>query len=143
MKTKVFFMLCLLLCVGLTQLSAQTLQKGDVVAIRVYTLTLKPDVTMNQVLDFWINKYNPEFEKCYPGLKIFVLSGDRGEKKNQFGELWYFESLKVRDKYFPIEGDTTSTAFDKAAAKKLKPLNDEWGKFLLTGPSVYTDWVIK
>jgi len=56
MKTKVFFMLCLLLCVGLTQLSAQTLQKGDVVAIRVYTLTLKPDVTMNQVLDFWINK---------------------------------------------------------------------------------------
>jgi hypothetical protein len=69
MKTKVFFMLCLLLCVGLTQLSAQTLQKGDVVAIRVYTLTLKPDVTMNQVLDFWINKYNPEFEKCYPGLK--------------------------------------------------------------------------
>ncbi len=121
----------------------QNLQKGAVVAIRVYTLTLKPDVTMNQCLDFWINKYNPEFEKCYPGLKIFVLGGDRGEKKNQIGELWYFDSVKLRDKYFPSPDDTTSTEFDKAATKRLKPLSDEWSKYVLSGTSVYTDWIIK
>jgi hypothetical protein len=143
MKTKTLLCLCLFIGIGLTQLSAQTLQKGAVVAIRTYTFTLKPDVKMNQLLDFWINKYDPEFEKCYPGLKIFVLSGDRGEKKNQFGELWYFESVKVRDKYWATEGDTTSTDFDKAATKKLKPLNDEWDKFVSAAPSVYTDWIIK
>jgi hypothetical protein len=65
----------------MTQLSAQTLKKGAVIAIRNYTFTLQPDVTMNQCLDFWTNKYIPACEKNYPGTRLFLLSGDRGEKK--------------------------------------------------------------
>jgi len=69
----------------------------------------------------WINKYNPEFEKCYPGLKYLCLAVIEEKRKIQIGELWYFDSVKLRDKYFPNPDDTTSTEFDKTAAKRLKP----------------------
>lgn len=38
-----------------------------------YTYALKPDVTLNQWMDYYINKYIPEMEKNYPGVKEFVL----------------------------------------------------------------------
>jgi hypothetical protein len=144
MKTKTFLLLCLLLGIGLTQLSAQTLKKGAVIAINTYTFTLKPEVTINQFMDFFVNKYIPEFEKNYPGVKEFLLYGNRGEKKNQIGVLEYFESIAVRDKYYPVENDTTMSVVVKAAEEKMKAINEEEGKFFVgDGTRVYTDWVIK
>jgi hypothetical protein len=144
MKTKTFLLLCLLLGIGLTQLSAQTLKKGAVIAINTYTFTLKPEVTINQFMDFFVNKYIPEFEKNYPGVKEFLLYGNRGEKKNQIGVLEYFESIAVRDKYYPVENDTTMSVVVKAAEEKMKAINEEQGKFFVgDGIRVYTDWVIK
>jgi hypothetical protein len=144
MKTKTFLLLCLLLGFSMTQLSAQTLKKGAVIAINTYTFTLKPDVTMNQFIDFFVNKYIPEFEKNYPGVKEFLLYGNRGEKKNQIGVLEYFESIAVRDKYYPVENDTTMSVVVKAAEEKMKAINEEQGKFFVgDGIRVYTDWVIK
>jgi len=144
MKTRTFLLLCLLLGFSLSPLSAQTLKKGAVIAVNTYTFVLNPDVTMNQFLDFYINKYIPEFEKNYPGVKEFVLSGNRGEKKNQIGVIDYFESIAVRDKYYPIENDTTLSAAVKAAEEKMKTVNMEMSKFFLPGSArVYTDWLIK
>ena len=143
MKTKTFLLLFLLLGFFITQLSAQTLKKGAVIAVSSYTFTLNPDVTMNQFMDFYINKHIPEYEKNYPGIKIFLLSGSRGEKKNQIGSLEYFESQAVRDKYFPVEDGTTMTDAVKAAEEKLKPINDETMKFVSDAKRVYTDWIIK
>jgi len=144
MKTRTFLLLCLLLGFSLSPLSAQTLKEGAVIAVNTYTFVLNPDVTMNQFLDFYINKYIPEFEKNYPGVKEFVLSGNRGEKKNQIGVIDYFESIAVRDKYYPIENDTTLSAAVKAAEEKMKTVNMEMSKFFLPGSArVYTDWLIK
>lgn len=70
MKTKRLILLCLLSCIGLLQLPAQTLQKGAVLAIKNFNLILQPDITMNQFLDFYKNKQIPEFEKCFPGVKL-------------------------------------------------------------------------
>ena len=63
MKTKAFFLLCLFLAFSVSQLSAQTLKKGAVVAVGVYEMTLNPDVSMNQFIDFYNNKYVPELDK--------------------------------------------------------------------------------
>jgi len=99
---------------------------------------------MKQFIDFYVNKYIPEFEKNYPGVKEFLLSGDRGEKKNQIGVIDYFESVAVRDKYYPIENDTTMSAAVKVAGEKMKAINEDAGKFFLPGSTrVYTDWLIK
>jgi hypothetical protein len=147
MKTKTVIMLFLFIGFGFAQLSAQTLKKGTVIGIKTYNFTLQPDVTMNQCLDFWINKYNPEVEKCYPGVKIFVMGADRGEKKNQFAEVVYIESVKLRDKYWPSETDTAYaklSEFERNANKKLKPFDEEWAKLVLPGASLEsTDWIIK
>lgn len=143
MNTKTLMLLCLFICIGFTQLFAQTLKKGAVVAVSTYTITLNPDVTMNQFLDFYINKYIPEMEKNYPGIKEFVLSGDRGENKNQIGIITYFESVAVRDKYYPVENGTTSSDAVKVAEEKMKPLNDEASKLVVDAKRVYTDWIIK
>lgn len=144
MKTKTFLLLCLLLGFSFTQLSAQTLKKGAIVCTNTYTFTLNPDVTMNQFLDFYLNKYIPEFEKNYPGIKTYLLWGDRGEKKTQIGFLDVYESVAVRDKYYPIENDTTMTEVVKMATEKMKVINQEMSKFFIGGGvRTYTDWVIK
>jgi hypothetical protein len=144
MKTKTLFLLCLLLGIATTQLFSQTLKKGAVIAVNTYTFTLKPDVKMDQFIDFYVNKYIPEFEKNYPGVKEFLLTGNRGEKKNQIGVIDYFESVAIRDKYYPIENDTTMNAVVKAAEEKMKSVNEEVGKFFVPGSTrVYTDWLIK
>jgi hypothetical protein len=143
MKAKTLSLLFMFMCIGLIQLSAQTFQKGAVLAVSVYTLTLNPDVTMNQFLDFYKSKYIPEFEKNNPGVKEFVLSGNRGDNKNQFGIMDVFESVAVRDKYYPIENDTATSAAAKTAQMKMKVLNDEFGKYILDAKRAYTDWIIK
>jgi hypothetical protein len=143
MKTRTLLLLCLLMGFPTTQLSAQTLKKGAVIAVNTYTFTLNPDVTMNQFLDFYTNKYIPEYEKNYPGVKEYVLWGDRGEKKNQIGVMDIFESVAVRDKYYPTEGSEGSDVA-KAAQEKMNAINGEVGKFFLSGGiRTYTDWIIK
>jgi hypothetical protein len=140
MKKLVLITACILLA-GFT--FGQTLKKGEIVAVNSYSFTLNPDVTMNQFRDFYLNKYIPEYEKNYHGVKVFLLNGDRGEKKNQLGALILFESAAVRNKYYPIENDTTMSAAVKAAEEKMKPVNDEMNKLVIDGSRVYTDWLIK
>lgn len=78
---KLLFVAAIILFTG--TVFGQTLQKGAALAIRNFTIILNPDVTMNQFLDFYINKCIPEFEKNYPGTKEFILSGNmRREKKS-------------------------------------------------------------
>ena len=119
----------------------QALQKGNLVGTHVMTVSLQSSVSMDQFIKFYKTKYIPAFEKNYPGVKIFMLIGDRGEKKNQIGEILYFESVKVRDKYWPVED--TSSDFEKAAAEKMKPIDEEFRKLVVDITNDYTDWVIK
>lgn len=144
MKTKTIFLLCLFLGMGMTQLSAQTVAKGAVVAVGIYEMTLNPDVSLNQFLDFYNNKYLPEWEKSWPGVKQHLMIADRGENKNKFGAILIFESVAVRDKYYPVaDANTTSDAYD-AATEKMKVMNAELNKFVVSGTrTTYTDWVIK
>jgi hypothetical protein len=80
-------------------------------------MILNPDVSMNQFLDFYINKYIPEFEKNFPGVKEYLMVGDRGENKNKIGGILVFESLAVRDKYYPKE-DGAESEIATAVTKK-------------------------
>lgn len=72
MKTKAFLMIFMFLGIGLTHLSAQTLKKGSVVAMSTFTVTLKPNVTMDQFIDFYNNKYIPANDKAYPGTRLYL-----------------------------------------------------------------------
>jgi len=139
MKKLVFITILFLLTIAV---SGQTLKKGALVVVDSYELTLKPDVTLNQFIDFYLNKYIPEFEKNYPGTKVYLLYGDRGEHKNQIGVAMICESVEIRDKYWPKE-DGESSELAKAAEAKMAPINEEAGKYMLDAKRKYTDWIVK
>ena len=118
----------------------QTLKKGSLVSVHVYTINLDPDVTMNQFKAFYTNKLIPVIEKNFPGMKIFPVTGIRGEDENKLGWFYFFESEEVRDKYFKEDGGRTELG--AAAFKKLKPTLTELQK-LGTSTSKYTDWLLE
>lgn len=112
----------------------QTLQKGSILALRTDAPTLNPGVTMDQYVNFMIDRFAPELEKLYPGTKVLILKGDRGEQKGEYAMLIYVESEKAREKLFGAEDDETQS--------KLLPLLEELGEIaVLSGK--YTDWVVQ
>lgn len=135
---KLLVITALVMFVGIT--FGQELKKGAVLAIRNSTsMVLKPDVTMNQYLDVLMNKWAPEMEKLFPGTKMFMLKGDRGELANGYAWVWYFESEKLRGKYFGTEGNMTDPVLREKMMKLMEILN----KYAVdTGMKNYTDWIV-
>jgi hypothetical protein len=88
-----------------------------------------------------LKKYVPEYEKNFPGSKMYILSGDRGEKKDQIGFMWFFESVKVRDRYYPNESDFSDAA--QLAWGKMDAISEEEAKYAVTFARIYTDWILK
>ena len=117
----------------------QTLQKGIVISSHTLKITLDPDVTMNQYLDFLKNKMMPEMEKHFPGSEMFLLKGFRGEQDNEYSFFWIFENMETHLKYWDHEGQATELG--QAAIEKMGPTREEIRK-LGQGPIIYTDWVI-
>ncbi len=118
----------------------QTLQKGNLIGVHVMTIDLKPGVTMDQFKEFYVNSYIPAFEKELPGCKLFLLEGIRGENKDSFGLLFYFNSVKDRNKYFNEDGSNSALA--QKASDNLAPVTEEMNK-LGTATTKYTDWIIQ
>ena len=74
------------------------------------------------------------------GLKIEVLRGDRGERKNRYILVWQFESVALRDRFFPTEGGWgISPAFD-GVWKQLKPVMEKFNRYARIDGG-YTDYV--
>jgi hypothetical protein len=140
MKTKTFFLLGILTVIGLTQLSAQSLQKGNLLGIHVRTITLQTNVTMEKYLDFYMNQYIPEYEKNYPGVKVYVIKGIRGENENSIGLLFLLQSMEVRDKYWPQKDVNSELA--QEAAKRMQPIVEELRKLGTGAETSQTDWII-
>jgi len=136
---KILIITALILIAGVA--FGQTIKKGSIIAIRIMTVNLQPDVTMDQYRDFLVNKYFPEFEKNFPGIKRFCMVADRGEHMNRIASLYYFESEDVRDKYWPKEDVATTMAEEGMA--KMEEINKELDTYRKNVAVNYTDWVIQ
>ena len=134
---KLFIITALLLFAGLA--FGQTLKKGAVVVVNTWEVTLQPDATMNQFLDI-AKKYAAAFEQAYPGTKMFVMKGDRGEYKYKVCTLIFFDSVELRDKYWPTEDE--NGPFDEAATEIFAPVMEEGSKIVIDSQSESTDWLI-
>jgi len=118
----------------------QPLQKGGILGVHHITITLNPGVTMDQYLDFFNNKMIPEFERHFDGWKGFTVKGNKGENVNEYGMVWYIESVKDYTNYYKNDGGLTDEG--EAATEKSQPIVDELEK-LGTWTSTFTDWVIQ
>ena len=135
---KLIIAAALILLVGTT--IGQTLQKGSIIGVHHMTISLNPDVTMNQFLDVFKNEWIPEAEKQLDGWKAFIVKGNKGEHKNEYGLVWYIESVEDRDKYYDDEGNLNEAG--KVGIEKMREVDEKLEK-LGTWSSKYTDWVIQ
>jgi hypothetical protein len=117
----------------------QTLQKGNTVVTQVLNVDLKPDVSIDQWMEFYISKVIPEIDKHYTGATAYLTKGIRGEHKNSLGLIVVFESKKERDKFF--NEDDSPTELGIKAGEKLSPVLDELNK-LGTHTRTYSVWVV-
>ena len=135
---KLLVITALLLFAGIA--FGQIVQKGTIVGVHTSTVTLNPGVTLDQYLDYFTNKLIPEFEKNFPGVKLFLVKGLNREVKGEYGSIFLVESKKVYNKYWNDDGGYTDVTL--AIAEKMQPIVDEGNK-LGTSTDVITDWVIQ
>jgi hypothetical protein len=128
----------IILMAGITY--GQNIQKGALIGTHVITTTLNQGVTMDKYLEFVTTKLIPEMEKNFPGWKVYLLKGIRGENNNNFGLLYVIKSSQDRDKYY--NADESYTELGKSSVAKLQPVMDELGK-LGTLTTKYTDWIVQ
>jgi hypothetical protein len=123
---------------------SQTFQKGVVLGVNSLKITLDPDVTWNQYLDFTMNTFIPEAEKAFPGMKVFVMAGGivigSGEEvKEEYSIIYFFESEEVANRYFDDGGNFTDAG--NAALEKLGPTIEKYEK-LGTNSAPVLAWMI-
>ena len=118
----------------------QTFEKGNLIGFHTITVKPNPDVTFNQFMDYFMNKYVPKYEESFPGLKIYVVKGNRGENENGFGMLFCFNSVEDRDKYWPKMNESSELA--QIGFSKMSIASTELAA-LGSWTSTHTDWVIQ
>jgi hypothetical protein len=138
-KTLFTFAFALLCVVGF----GQTIKKGSLLGVHILTPNLKAGVTMQDYTTFCMNKWIPETEKAFPGVKAYLLKSVRGQDSSSMGIVTIFNSEADRNKYWTTSG--TLTAAGEAAVKKM---NDAIGKDaekyeIPSNPDKYNDWVIQ
>ena len=134
---KLIIAAALILLAGVT--FGQTLHKGSIIGVHHMTITLKADVTMDQFLDVLKNKWIAEAERHLDGWKGIIVKGNKGEHVNEYGLVWYIESVKHYDKYFSDDGPNDEM---EAVFEKTQSAQDELDK-LGTWTSTFTDWIIQ
>jgi hypothetical protein len=125
-----------------TCMFAQTLKKGSLLGLHKGTVTLSPNVTMDQFKKYYFTVYATEFAKLFK-VKMVEVAGVRGtdakKNENEIGVLYIFEP-KARENFFSTDGKLNQLGTDLFA--KLKPYSDELAKLGKVNTS-FTDWEIQ
>jgi len=117
----------------------QTVEKGGTIGIHEWSLKLKPDVTMNQFLEFWESKVIPKMKKEIPEMTSLMLIGIGENNKDAFAGLYLYNSIEDFRKYWGEDGIPTEKG--AAVMESYGPLLEELATF---GEVTYVakDWKI-
>jgi len=135
---KTIFALAFVLFAGVA--FGQTLEKGGVLALHHYQITLAPGVTIDQYFDFMTDKLMPEMQKAFQSkISSKILKGIGENNQHEYAILSYWESLEGFRTYW--NDDDTPTEKGAAAMAKVQPLIEK-----LNAMGTYTmvpgDWLI-
>jgi hypothetical protein len=122
----------------------QPIQKENMLGIHTFTVELKPNVTMEQVLEFYKTKWAPAADK-YFGWKCFFGKCVIGDKcaENKIIMIFQHKTEADRNKYFKMaEGGRDLNELGQKAWAQFAPTNDAL-KQLATVKDEWADWVIK
>ncbi len=105
--------------------------------IGVHRLTITPGME-GAFEAFVAEKLHPQWAEHVPGMRLFVLKGDRGTNKGGYIALYTFEPASMRDHYFPASGEG-SAAWEEAF-RPMEDLEQEMISYFKYGEA-YLDYV--
>lgn len=121
-------------------LTAQPLQKGNIVGIHHLKIDLKSGVTLEEYINFWDHIVLPAYRAQMEGAHIETAYGLRGDCKACLGMMIVLESEDVRNRYWKADGSWTDYGMKKLERINFvfEELTSNYGSF----SSTHTDWII-
>lgn len=119
--------------------SGQILRKGAVVESNEITVSLRPNVDLDDYVDILRSRVAPAIAKAFPGTDVHFTRGVRGDAVGKIGAIWVFESVEVKNKFFDESGQLTPAGED--AIVQLAPLMESL-EVLGTATRKSTDWIL-
>ncbi len=129
-----------MLIVALCPVSAQSLEKGNLVGVHTLTISLDRDATFNDYKKYLQDQWIPANNKLNPDAKLYLLEGIRGEGEGSLGFVFVFKNAEARDKYWNKDG--TPSEFGQKMFDEMQPVT-EAGEKIGTWSSTYTDWIVQ
>ena len=110
----------------------------------IHAIELRPGVQPEEFEQFWGAEMAAA--PIYPGWKLSLLKGDRGERAGQYAVLFEIEDVATRDRYSPApnQGSAEAEAFARQHPE-LAALFEKWATFSATDLGThahYTDYVL-
>ena len=103
----------------------------------MHMIALKPGVKVEDFEKFVTEEVSlPSLE----GLKGYLLKGDRGDREGRYLMMFEFESVEVRDRYFPSPGEMSKEAQQAFEAEAVAM--EKWETFATPLSVIYTDYVV-
>jgi hypothetical protein len=83
-----------------------------------------------------------QFSQPLAGWKMHLVKGDRGDRKGRYAVIYEFDSVEVRNRYFPAEGGEVSQEVQQMMASLPTELAERFNALVAVMPGViYTDYV--
>jgi hypothetical protein len=104
----------------------------------MHMIALKPGVKAEDFAKFVT-------EEVYPlpsleGAEVYLLKGDRGDREGKYLLMYEFESVEVRDRYFPSPGEMSKEA--QQVFESYAVAMEKWATFATPLDVISTDYVV-
>ncbi len=107
----------------------------------LHEFVARPGVSVAELEQLLLDTGRYFREATGDGWSIHLLKADRGARKGQLALLHVFDSVEVRDRYFPVEGGEASEAAQRVFAGFPSELEGRWDRLVDESLNTYTDFV--
>ncbi len=104
----------------------------------MHMIALKPGVKAEDFEKFVTKEIYPL--PSLAGTGAYLLKGDRGDREGKYLMMTEFESVEVRDRYFPAPGEMSKEAQQVYASFAVAM--EKWATFATLMDVIYTDYVV-
>lgn len=107
--------------------------------IGVHMLDLQEGVTTEEFDAFVTGPFDKLWREPIGGIQARIEQGNRGEEKGRYAIIWEFDSVELRDTYFP-DATTITQAFHNKVGSKISEVDDQLWK--MAKSAEFTDFVV-
>lgn len=108
----------------------------------IHYITLRNTATMED-FEAFLKRAAPTV-KPWPGVKLYVAKGDRGDRVGRLICIIEFESVGTRNRYFPDPRGMNASVEGKERLAEMADFIAEWEQYatFLGDPILWTDYVV-